>query len=66
VTIPLSDSDKLDWLESRPGRLEDVKWHMDNYGSDLRKAIEELAAIQESAGQRSERVTQKIKVVKDE
>lgn len=35
-----TDSERLDWLNANDSRLQDIYWHIQNEGGDLRSAID--------------------------
>ena len=40
-----ADAERLQWLTDVPARLQDVYWHIENEGGDVRDAIDALIAI---------------------
>lgn len=40
--MSLSDGEYLDWLSQYTSRLQDVYWHIENEGGDVRSAIDFL------------------------
>lgn len=42
----MTDTERIDWLEADPVRVEDVHGYMSNEGATVRGAIDRLAVLQ--------------------
>ena len=46
VLVPATDAERLDWIDERPMRAQEVYWTIVNEDMSVREAIDRLAFLQ--------------------